>query len=372
MRKTCSENVRVKAAGGVRTLEKALEVRAVGTDRFGATATKAIMDEALALEKKRNTTPWRLVQNKVIRYPGGREIDRFRGIRPALDDGRPEAWVGSDTRTMAALRGGYPGAARTVDPDEGRAECVLPDGTKIYLYKAIEADPEAILGKRHVDINGPRLGYLVKLLDASHQLSLQSHPSRAYAKEHFNSEYGKEESWYIIGARDDAGAEPYVYLGFKEGVTREMFEAGYDAQDIETLESYCHKFKASAGDAFFIKAGVPHAVGPGCFLIELQEASDISVGWQKPRPGMPIDPEVYKQRLLGCYSYDGAGEDETLSRYKIPPRVIRSGDWGFEELIIGQGQTEYFSFTRLCVNSETGLIDTGAAQIAIVAGGGGD
>ncbi|MCL2058611.1 MAG: deoxyribose-phosphate aldolase [Oscillospiraceae bacterium] len=50
MRGACSHKVRVKAAGGVRTLDKALEVRAVGTDRFGATATKAIMDEALKRE----------------------------------------------------------------------------------------------------------------------------------------------------------------------------------------------------------------------------------------------------------------------------------------------------------------------------------
>ncbi|HIW14188.1 MAG TPA: hypothetical protein H9691_01915 [Firmicutes bacterium] len=24
--------------------------------------------------------PWRLVPNKIVRYPGGREIDRFRGL----------------------------------------------------------------------------------------------------------------------------------------------------------------------------------------------------------------------------------------------------------------------------------------------------
>jgi deoxyribose-phosphate aldolase len=52
MRKTVSPKVRVKAAGGVRTLEHALSVRAVGTVRFGATATKAIMEEARKREKE--------------------------------------------------------------------------------------------------------------------------------------------------------------------------------------------------------------------------------------------------------------------------------------------------------------------------------
>jgi deoxyribose-phosphate aldolase len=40
----CAPAVRVKAAGGVRDLEKALQVYQVGCDRFGATATAAILD----------------------------------------------------------------------------------------------------------------------------------------------------------------------------------------------------------------------------------------------------------------------------------------------------------------------------------------
>jgi len=44
MRKHSPERVGVKAAGGVRTLEKALEVYEVGCSRFGATATASILD----------------------------------------------------------------------------------------------------------------------------------------------------------------------------------------------------------------------------------------------------------------------------------------------------------------------------------------
>ena len=41
-------HVQVKAAGGVRTYERLLEFRALGVTRVGATATKAILDEARA------------------------------------------------------------------------------------------------------------------------------------------------------------------------------------------------------------------------------------------------------------------------------------------------------------------------------------
>jgi deoxyribose-phosphate aldolase len=45
MRATVSEGVKVKAAGGVRTLDGLLEVISVGVDRIGATQTAAILDD---------------------------------------------------------------------------------------------------------------------------------------------------------------------------------------------------------------------------------------------------------------------------------------------------------------------------------------
>jgi deoxyribose-phosphate aldolase len=47
MRRTCSQKVRVKAAGGVRTQDSVLACRAAGCSRCGATATVPIMEEAV-------------------------------------------------------------------------------------------------------------------------------------------------------------------------------------------------------------------------------------------------------------------------------------------------------------------------------------
>jgi deoxyribose-phosphate aldolase len=43
------ENVQVKAAGGVRTFDKLLEVRALGVTRIGASATQTILDQCKAV-----------------------------------------------------------------------------------------------------------------------------------------------------------------------------------------------------------------------------------------------------------------------------------------------------------------------------------
>jgi len=46
MRRECPSTVQVKAAGGVRTLDDVLRVRALGVTRIGASATESILEEA--------------------------------------------------------------------------------------------------------------------------------------------------------------------------------------------------------------------------------------------------------------------------------------------------------------------------------------
>jgi deoxyribose-phosphate aldolase len=53
MRRECAPSVQIKAAGGVRTLDDLLRVRALGVTRAGATATAAILDEAARRESPR-------------------------------------------------------------------------------------------------------------------------------------------------------------------------------------------------------------------------------------------------------------------------------------------------------------------------------
>ena len=49
MRKHCLPTIQVKAAGGIRTLDDVLRVKALGVTRVGATATESIISEALKM-----------------------------------------------------------------------------------------------------------------------------------------------------------------------------------------------------------------------------------------------------------------------------------------------------------------------------------
>lgn len=309
-------------------------------------------------------TPLKLVPNKVPRYPGGREIDKFREIKDPKDDGMPEAWVGS---TTPALR-------YNMDQKDnlGLSEVILPSGDTMLLKELIEKYPRQILGDNHYEKFNDEPGILVKLLDAKEQLGLQTHPTREYAKEYFDSEFGKVESWYIIGVREDQEEEPYVLLGFKQGITRSIFEDLYEEQDVESMEQWCHKINVKPGDMFFIDAGVPHAVGPGCFLVEVQESSDITVGVRKRKLSNKEEELAYKERLLGCYAYDGLSYAENLNKNKIKPRVIRKGQEGKETVLLGQEQTSYFGITETEVIDEFSLRDEGVFSVAIVLEGQGE
>lgn len=310
------------------------------------------------MEKQIWQRPLELVFNKVPRYPGGREIDRFRGIDNPKDDGRPEAWVGSVTYAVN----------RHMEQDEnlGLSEVLLPTGQKVLLKDLIERNPVKLLGKDHESKFGCNTCLLVKLLDAKEQLGLQTHPTREYAKKHFNSEFGKAESWYVIGLREDQQEQPYVLLGFKEGITRQVFEELYEKQDIRSMEEWCHKIPVSPGDMFFVDAGIPHAVGPGCFLVEVQESSDITVGVRKRGFASKREELEYKERLLGCYKYNGTGYAENLKRYKVPRRTIRSDKGGTETLLLGKEQTPYFSIVEVEIRDEFSFRDTGTFSIVIV------
>lgn len=316
---------------------------------------------------------WKLLPNRLMRAPheGGREMNRFHGVLEPVDDGYPEAWIGSDTRITGAEESG--------DPNLGCQQCVLPDGQEMYLFEAIRTDPEAVLGKEHLALIGPRTGILVKLLDFKNQLNLQCHPDRAYAKKWWNSDFGKAESWYIIGKRADTPVPPYVLLGFKEGVTREDFEQGFYADNARQMEACCHRIPVEVGDVFNVEAGVPHAVGPGCLIVEVQEPTDINVIWKRKKDGSREEQERFNERTLGCFHYDGRSYEENLKRFKITPRVIREGSGFSERVLIGSSETPYFSFSELAADHRSSgdvppertvpLDITGHMQIGIVTEG---
>lgn len=112
---------------------------------------------------------------------------------------------------------------------------------------------------------------LIKFIFPKDKLSIQVHPDDAYAAAHEQAAggHGKTEMWYVLSA--DPGAR--LLAGLKPGVTKESFRA---ALANHSLEDLFQPYEVRAGDTFFIPAGMPHTIGPGMVLCEVQEYSDLT------------------------------------------------------------------------------------------------
>ena len=109
---------------------------------------------------------------------------------------------------------------------------------------------------------------LIKFLDAKQDLSIQVHPDDDYALNH-EGQYGKNEMWYVLDCEEDSK----VAMGFSRAVTeQEVLDAIADG----TLDMLLNWVPVHPGDVLFIPAGTVHAVGKGCFIMEIQQSSDIT------------------------------------------------------------------------------------------------
>ena len=201
--------------------------------------------------------PFELAPNQLHHfYRGGEAIASFRGI-PLTDDHAPEDWVGS-TATMFGANGAGLSA--------------LPDGR--LLRDAIAADPVGYLGPAHAARYGADPALLVKLLDAGERLPVHFHPDQAFARSRLGLAHGKTEAWLIVETR---GQRPTVWLGFREDVDLDVLAGWVDRQERASMLDALNELTVGPGDCIFVPAGLPHAIGEGIFLVELQEPSDLSV-----------------------------------------------------------------------------------------------
>lgn len=109
---------------------------------------------------------------------------------------------------------------------------------------------------------------LVKLIDANDRLSVQVHPDDDYAAR-VENDRGKTEIWYIVEAEE--GAE--IICGLLPGTTAEDYAKAVHAGDYQSL---LRRQKVKPGETYFIPSGLPHAIGAGILIAEIQQNCDLT------------------------------------------------------------------------------------------------
>ncbi|MBE6384373.1 MAG: mannose-6-phosphate isomerase [Lentisphaerae bacterium] len=151
--------------------------------------------------------------------------------------------------------------------DRPGAESVVAEGelAGVPLSELVRHYGRNLIGSKALDTK--RFPLLIKLIDAGERLSLQVHPDEQVCRRFADGSEPKTEMWYVIAARKGA----QIMAGLSSKATKLQFMELVNSPEIENLLQ-CHR--SVPGDAYYITAGVLHAIGGGNLLLEIQQNSD--------------------------------------------------------------------------------------------------
>lgn len=290
--------------------------------------------------------PFRLLPNRVWRtYKGGAFLDRISGEAEPRDDHWPEDWIGSAVRAVNRARPGEP------VPDEGLSMAEACDGQVLPMPAVLEGDPETALGKAHVAAFGVTPRLLVKFIDSAVRLSIQAHPSVAWAKDRLGAASGKTEAWWILETRRP---DAWVLAGFQRPPGREAWRRMIAEQDPAMIDCF-DPIPVAAGDILLIEGGLPHAIGPGITLLEIQEPTDFVVQCEYADKTLNV-PEAARTlglgagRVVDMFDFTAYAPAIVKQRFGPRPAVIAETAGGRETALLTAPQTRLLEVRRLEVN----------------------
>jgi len=223
-----------------------------------------------------------------------------------------ESWELVDLATTSASGGGGGAERSTVThgPLAGQT-----------LAQIIADHGSAVMGDLPLS-DGGGFPILLKYLDANEHLSVQVHPSPAYAQAHDDA-FLKSESWYVVAAQPGA----VIYKGIKEGVTPEQLRAAIATNTNDAVVPLMIEIPVKAGDCHYVPSGTCHALGAGILVAEVQTPSDTTYRvYDWGRTGR----ELHVDQAIECIHFGPADVSEYELFTMLP---AKSGGASVERLV---------------------------------------
>ena len=164
----------------------------------------------------------------------------------------------------------------------------------------INGSPEPVLGEKIYTAGYKAFPLLVKLIDATMDLSVQVHPGDSFAADFEGEPFGKNEMWYISEAPPNSS----IVIGLSDGVTREALN---DSLDNGNAEALFRRLGVRKGDIISIPAGAVHAIPAGVMVYEIQQNTDVTYRlYDYARLGIDGKPrELHIEKALDAIDYSG-------------------------------------------------------------------
>lgn len=203
------------------------------------------------------------------------------------------------------------------------------------------------------DIQNEQFPLLVKIIDASNDLSVQVHPDDEYAEVHENS-LGKTECWYVL----DCDENTQMVMGHHAQTKEELVKAIQN----DDYDHLLNSFEIHKGDFFYIPSGTIHAICKGSLIYEAQQSSDITYRvydyHRKDKDGherqlhvqqsidvttVPFHPYNLDNQIVENYEYGKrtqlvSSQYLTLNKYDINGQMTLNNDKPFQLVSIVEGE----------------------------------
>ena len=138
----------------------------------------------------------------------------------------------------------------------------------VSINDLVKQEKARLVGEANYRRFGEEFPLLIKFIDARQDLSIQVHPTDEIALRQ-GKPRGKTEMWYVLDSAPNAS----LYNGLKERITPEQYK---EMVEHKTICEALAKYDVKDGDCFFIPAGRIHAILSGCYLVEIQQTSDVT------------------------------------------------------------------------------------------------
>lgn len=270
-----------------------------------------------------------------------------------------------DDHHLIGSRGAFDGGAG-IDQSAHMPGVSVVKGTGLFFDDLLNEHKEELLGNRKYDC-------LVKFLDSATRLPFQVHPTKDFSRQYFNSEYGKTEAWLVIATRPGAK----LYFGFKDKITKEELSALEERSEVEKdiMGNLLAGVEVQVGDLWLIRAGLIHAIGTGCTIIEVQEPTDFTIQPERWCGDYHISyNEEYigldKDVALDAINYDIYG-DAAKAYAKVSPKTVVDTEKYKKEVLIGYDDTPCFAEVRHTVQNGGSFVMSYAPAVYICLEGNG-
>jgi len=239
--------------------------------------------------------------------------------------------------------------------------CVALDFNDIKVsipgYTVCRKYPKELIGERGYARFGAEYPIRYDYLDTMEggNLSLQVHPTNQYFHENFALPFTQDESYYFL---DCAEEETYMYLGIKDGVTREDMESALLAANrgeaIFDAEKYANKIPVKKHEHYHIPSGTVHCSGADTMVLEISSAPCIFTFklWDWGRVGMDGKPRpIHIERGVEVIKWD-KGEKWMRETCAFKPILIEEGE-GWKEEKTGLHDLEFIETRRVWTSVKT-------------------